>query len=88
MKFCYYLTPCLKLLADRISIAYHEDWEIVSFEQKHIRFGTFWELIGQNEILPLFDTLFHHFLTKVKPITSEGHENTWVLPFSGIKSGK
>ena len=39
MKFYHYLTPYLKLLAGGIS-------KIVTFEQKLIRFGTFWELIG------------------------------------------
>ena len=49
MKF----DPYLKLLAKGISIALsltYEDSKIVTFEQKHIGIGIFWELIGQNEM--------------------------------------
>ena len=38
-----------------MSIALYEDSKIVIFGQKRFGIDTFWELIGQNEILPLFE---------------------------------
>ena len=43
----------------------YEDSKIITFEQKHIRIGIHWELIGQNEIYP-----YLKFLAEVISIAS------------------
>ena len=85
-----YLTPNLKLLAEGISIAScglkhrakrHRDW-------------LFWELIGPNEIWPLFDPLFKvtykrnldsHMRTQKSSLSSKNTEVRGIGIFSELK---